>query len=389
MNTEEEICVICLEHFQDPIKLPCSHTFCAKCLANWRPSNVDKEACENTCPKCRAKIPVTKEMINQRTHFKQFRTLLMTCLSSKNEGAIPFIAEMLNFSQEQNQQDFNELKLKAALIAVDEKIARMDELIGENPEILKEVNPVEELPNEIRRAAEKAHTDIVLEWLGEEPIPYERINATSPNKFYRTLLHEAEFIGNLPLMSILLQLGADVNVKSSSGQTPFRQACHEKELHDAARLLLEWGAEIDNDCVDVALKYGRNKKLAKLIQSPLGGRRCELHGLTASPKLNGLTCIALKYLSDSNKYIVRVELTQETVKVKAENLKRRDRTRGDPGRLIQYAGKHEDGACKYAIIPHCFGEEDGEWEDIERNYGDLRKEEWQLSDDPSDVFRGL
>lgn len=105
--------------------------------------------------------------------------------------------------------------------------------------------------------------------------------------------------------------------------------------------------------------------------------------------MNGLTCVALKYLSDSNKYIVRVELTQETVKVKAENLKRRDRTRSDPGRLIQYAGRHEGGACKYGIIPHCFGEGDGEWDDIERNYGDLRKEEWQLSDDPSDIFRGL
>ena len=130
------------------------------------------------------------------------------------------------------------------------------------------------------------------------------------------------------------------------------------------------------------MKYGRNKKVANLIQSPLGGRRCELRGHSASPKLKGLTCVALKYLSDSKKYIVRVELTQETVKVKAENLKRRDR-------LIQYAGRHEGGAFKYGIIPHCFGEGDGEWDDIERNYGDLRKEEWQLSDDPSDVFRGL
>ena len=42
-------CPICMETFEEPLRLPCSHTFCRGCLRSLR--------CQ-TCPTCRADLPV-------------------------------------------------------------------------------------------------------------------------------------------------------------------------------------------------------------------------------------------------------------------------------------------------------------------------------------------
>ena len=42
-------CPICMETFEEPLRLPCSHTFCRGCLRDLR--------CQ-TCPTCRADLPV-------------------------------------------------------------------------------------------------------------------------------------------------------------------------------------------------------------------------------------------------------------------------------------------------------------------------------------------
>ncbi|XP_051935021.1 E3 ubiquitin-protein ligase TRIM35-like [Hippocampus zosterae] len=44
-------CPLCLEIFQDPVLLPCSHTLCDGCLRQWR-----KEKGDLSCPVCRAEF---------------------------------------------------------------------------------------------------------------------------------------------------------------------------------------------------------------------------------------------------------------------------------------------------------------------------------------------
>ena len=48
----EKDCSICLQKFNNPKRLPCSHCFCEKCLLNL----YQCESLEKKCPLCRAKI---------------------------------------------------------------------------------------------------------------------------------------------------------------------------------------------------------------------------------------------------------------------------------------------------------------------------------------------
>ena len=47
---EEKSCSICMDSLENPLLLPCSHLYCARCLISWMQMN------HNTCPTCRAAI---------------------------------------------------------------------------------------------------------------------------------------------------------------------------------------------------------------------------------------------------------------------------------------------------------------------------------------------
>jgi len=47
---EEKSCTICMDSLENPLLLPCSHIFCARCLISWMQFN------HNTCPTCRTGI---------------------------------------------------------------------------------------------------------------------------------------------------------------------------------------------------------------------------------------------------------------------------------------------------------------------------------------------
>ena len=82
----------------------------------------------------------------------------------------------------------------------------------------------------------------VLAWLGPQPVPAARLNARWAKKMHRTLLMEACYEAHEELIVILLDLGADVNIGSLSGQTALCQACTYLRLDGVARLLLRRGA---------------------------------------------------------------------------------------------------------------------------------------------------
>jgi hypothetical protein len=204
-----------------------------------------------------------------------------------------------------------------------------------------------DLPMEIGKAAGANNVKVVLDWLGPRPVPVARINAKCRAFMNRTLLHEAEFQNNIGLMRLLLQLGAKVDPKSAFGMTPFQQACHNPELDEVARLLLTWGAATDKHD-----EYARDAKLVDLLETPLGGRRCEIVGLQSRADLNGKTCVATRYLPKQERYEAHVEETDEQVQIRPANLQRRDRTQLDLGKILIYRGsegserqRFEEGLC--------------------------------------------
>ena len=88
-----------------------------------------------------------------------------------------------------------------------------------------------------------------------------------------------------------------------------------------SRLLLSWGANFfsgehtfwgtcltssRNECISKARDHGKHE-LANLLESELGGRRCEIVLLTSRPELNGKKCVVDEYLPDSNQYKVTLE----------------------------------------------------------------------------------
>ena len=83
------------------------------------------------------------------------------------------------------------------------------------------------------------------------------------------------------------------------------------------------------------IKYG-STKLANLLKSEFGGRRCEIINLSKYPDLIGKTCVVEKYLPDKGRYKVIFETSKEVGLVGPENLKRRDRTPDDCGYYITY-----------------------------------------------------
>jgi hypothetical protein len=165
----------------------------------------------------------------------------------------------------------------------------------------------------------------------------------------RTLLAEAEFSNATGLVRLLLQLGAYVDPRSMFGSTPFSQACSKaKTLEEVARILLQWGADTTvtreaGFLANMARNTG-NPKLAALLETPLGGRRCELVGLASRTDLNGKTVIVTRYMPSVERYVVEVELTDERVKVRPANLVRRDKTAKDMvGKIYGYHGKGSRG----------------------------------------------
>ncbi|EJK69757.1 hypothetical protein THAOC_08951 [Thalassiosira oceanica] len=147
---------------------------------------------------------------------------------------------------------------------------------------------------------------------------------------------------------LLLQLGADIDYRNSEGYTAIGLVLHSPiasvgGINKVVRLLLSWGASFFSEgecskrnCVDVA-RNGNNPEIADLLESELGGRRCEIVNLSPRPDLNGKTCVADVYLPVSNQYRVTLETkSKEALILDPDNLRRRDRTPQDCGYYIEF-----------------------------------------------------
>jgi len=188
-----------------------------------------------------------------------------------------------------------------------------------------------------------------MKWLGS-PVDKKRLSARYPDHVNSTLVHLAIHTNNSNLLSILLQYGADVNALDAEGWNPLVFAT--VDSFEQAKILLEWGVVIilprdflnkvrdkglsnRNAFIQITKKQG-NVKLANLISSEFGGRRCEVINLPNHPHLNGKACVVEKYITKKDKYKIIFEGSGNAALVGPNNLKRRDRTPLDCGYYITF-----------------------------------------------------
>jgi len=125
------------------------------------------------------------------------------------------------------------------------------------------------------------------------------------------LLHICQEEDNVNLASILLQRGADVEVKDSQAATMFVRniAYGQGSFESCGKLALEWGATTTGHAIDLLekLESDADPSFATLLKSQFGLRRCEIMGLGSRPDLNGNTCVVKGYLPETDEYEVAME----------------------------------------------------------------------------------
>jgi len=264
---ENDVCGICLDKLTKPIRLPCSHEFCAECLDEWRPKygaqKFQGDKRKKLCPVCRAKIPPTKEMM---AHLRCARNTV----------------KMLTEIGDIYTEDFK--MSQDVLLALEEDFGDWE---GEVLDYGNEDEKIE-LPLAICLAIGRGDLQTVIDWIGS-PADRKRLNAVEDNNDF-SMIFVAMMFHNLDLMSILLQLGTDVHDRNANGSTPLFHAAGNPEHYEKARLLLEWGAEftvppaaimtqeegLSDRELFIRTLVGIDTKLTPLIGSELGGRRCEI-----------------------------------------------------------------------------------------------------------------
>jgi len=339
-TTANDECGICLETLTAAVTLPCTHKFCADCLDGWKSkfgSSLKKEK-SKSCPLCRERIPPSKEMLIQL----EFHRRELCELKEKGDTTSKDYMLCVN--------NIKELE------------AEIDTYEGEGIDY----DGCIELPKYIYDAVMNNDLKSVVDWLGS-PVDKKRLNARDPENLNATLVHLA-MATNSNFLSILLQYGADVNALDAKGLNPFFVASCNHSSFEQAKTLLEWGAEISlprdvlrtdrdgalsnrEEFMHEMIKY-EYIKLAKLISSEFGGRRCEVINLPKHPQLNGTTCVVEKYIMKKDKYKIIFEGSGNAALVGPNNLKRRDRTPLDCGYYISFKnGKMS--CCEFATKEEC------------------------------------
>ncbi|EJK61991.1 hypothetical protein THAOC_17420 [Thalassiosira oceanica] len=201
------------------------------------------------------------------------------------------------------------------------------------------------MPDYMTKAIGKGDIKAFVKWINANRRE-DRANATLVVDTMSTpVLSVATTCNQLALMTHLLQLGANVDGRTMFGGTAISFAFDGKleDVNNKVRLLLSWGASFfpghgnsREDSISVARKCGHHE-VARLLESELGGRRCEVVGLSERPELNGKTCVADEYLPASDQYRVTLETkAKEALLLDPINLKRRDRTPEDCGYYLEF-----------------------------------------------------
>ncbi|EJK58393.1 hypothetical protein THAOC_21484, partial [Thalassiosira oceanica] len=317
----DHTCGICLGDPKDPLNLPCGHSFCDGCLNEWRSRYGVKEEMRRKCPICRARIPPSKEMV---------KTLLV-------------FRDQKQYLEDKNDTSSEDYHAACRALEIAEKDVGAD---WDGVTVLEDNNDKQAVaaPDYIVRALGRGDIKPVLRWINANHTE-DRVNAISCEASIPPLSLTSMY-NHLTLMVLLLQLGANVDARDVSGNTAISYAMVNIKKENGikmVRVLLSWGASFfpgddhsREECIRKARICGR-LELASLLESELGGRRCEIINLSSQPELNGKTCVADEYLPDSNQYKVTLETkSKEVLVLGPDNLKRRDRTPQDCGYYVEF-----------------------------------------------------
>jgi hypothetical protein len=107
----------------------------------------------------------------------------------------------------------------------------------------------------------KANTEIDQRAL--MPVDYKGAPAKPREMLTLPLLHLAIIGGNVEVLRLLIERGADVNARHAEGRLPLHD-CFELNHDDFTKILLEAGAEVD---VCAAAAYGMNDRLREILAS--------------------------------------------------------------------------------------------------------------------------
>ena len=77
-----------------------------------------------------------------------------------------------------------------------------------------------------------------------------KASAKDTTIFGTTLLHSASRLGDMGLVRLLIQEGADVNAQDEDGESPLHGAMAKSDNYDVARTLIENGAELSSRAID-------------------------------------------------------------------------------------------------------------------------------------------
>ena len=186
-DNDDECCAICFDSLKQPISLPCKHRFCTSCLNQWRSKYNIGDNTKKTCPICRSKIPVTKEMISKLNMYGIMIQFLKDTLTKGRPyppPPQPYYGKIFNNEEESRrfallpaelqqhmlkQRLEQQVQIYTAIIqkgtqemGVDHtNVHRGVEVLEENTELA-----CDELPEALSKAALTNNVEVVMDWLG-------------------------------------------------------------------------------------------------------------------------------------------------------------------------------------------------------------------------------
>ncbi|EJK67134.1 hypothetical protein THAOC_11868 [Thalassiosira oceanica] len=311
----DEICGICLDVYDNPVQLPCGHSFCSACLDGWHEKSRYDVNQPRNCPMCRHRAKPSREIISKLIALND----IVSAFQGKGQDERLEAAKM-------EQQD-----LMRALWKMGYEAKEIADMVNEYR------NSNIGLPVAIWKATKSNDAQTVLDWLGS---PVDGVKIAS-SLMGMTLLLTTALHGHKELASLLLQYGAAVDVYNSHGLPPVVLALKEScgLVDETVALLYEWGASLEHHVPgEDGAKWDINLQSLSMFHNEFIKRRCEIVNLNQRKDLIGQTCTVEKYIAKKDRYKVTTEHAHETFLVGRDNLKRRDRTPDDPGYYVTFEG---------------------------------------------------